>query len=340
MIILIGGNAMSRYHAGSLIAVASLVLAGWYGLFPHDALAIGEGAQANKYADWCAKQGGTINNVGGLGCVPGTPSPGVGLSSQQRAALGLAGALGSALGSMIQDSLAESERKAAMERMQRSWELEQERIKLEEERQRVQAERERKHRELLSKLKNSLGRTELAPKGMGSETLQLKSGTALFGKPANPVGTLQQETPVRGEIAMPAEPATVEGRPDQPGLVQTTEKAWDDYLAALQRKNQAEARRKQVETDRRIAEQIRREAEKKRQEQQARAAAIPPDQPEQKTVEDDKLAQAEKLLNDAIKLDEDATKELADARKNAEEAKTVLSDMEKKKQQAMKTAKE
>jgi hypothetical protein len=332
---------MNSHSAGSLIAVASLVLAGWHGLFPRHTLAIGEGAQAKEYAKWCAAQGGTINNVGGLGCVPGNASSGIGgLSSQQQAALGLASALGSALGSMIQESLAESERKAEMERMQRAWELEQERIKLEEERQRAQAERERKHRELMSKLKNSLGQTELAPKSMGSETLRLKSGTALFGLPANPIGTLQQETPVSAGIGSPAEPATVEGRPEQPGLVQATEKAWDDYLAALQRKNQAEARLKQAETDRRIAEQIRREAEKKYQEQQARAAITRPDQPEQKKVEDDKLAQAEKLLNDAIKLDEDATKNLADAKKNAEEAKTGLSDMEKKKQQAMKAAKE
>lgn len=332
---------MKRYRHAGIIAVIGLWLASWHGLALQDALAIGEGAQAKKYAEWCQAQGGRINNQGGFGCVPGGASSGIGgLSSQQQAALGLASALGAALGSMIQESMEEGERKAEMERMQRAWELEQERIKLEEERQRAQAERERKHRELMSKLKNSLGRTELAPKGLGNEPLQLKSGTALFGRPANPTGALQQETPVGAGIRSPAEPATVEGRPADPGLVQATEKAWDDYLAALQRKNHAEARLKQAETDRRIAEQIRREAEKKYQEQQARAAITPPNQPEQKQVEDDKLAQAEKLLQDAIKLDEDATKELADAKKNAEETKIALGEAEKKKQQAMKSEKE
>jgi hypothetical protein len=252
----------------------------------------------------------------------------------------MASAFGSLLGNAIRESAEANARQAEMERMQRAWEMEQERIRLEEKRAQELAERERKHQQLLSKLKGSLGGTELGMKRIGSESLQLKSGTALFGRSANPTGTLLQEVPVTAGVPNLPEPAAVEGRPANPGLVQATEKAWDEYLAAVQRRNQAEARLKQAESEQRMIEQLRREAEKKLQEQRARVAVIPPDRPEEKKAEDDKLAQAEKLLNEAIKLDEDATKDLTDAKKDAEGAKAALVESEKKKQHALKSEKE
>jgi len=224
--------------------------------------------------------------------------------------------------------------------MQRAWEMEQERIRQEELRKREQEERERKHQQLMSNLKNSLGRTELGFKRMETQELKLKSGSDLLGQPSNPSGVLQQDVPATASVPPLAEPKTVEGRPVDPGLVQRTERAWDDYLAALQRKNQVEARLKQVEDEHRMIEKLRAEAEKKAQEQKARVAVIPPNQPEQRKIEDDKLAQAEKLLQEAIKLDEDATKDLAAAKKDAENAKAALVESEKKKQQAKKAENE
>lgn len=333
---------MNRYwHAGSMITVASLVVVGWHGVSTYEAHAIGEGAQANEYAKWCQAQGGTINNQGGLGCIPGGSSSGSGgYTSRQQAALGLAGAFGSALGNAFRQGMEANARQAEMNRMQRAWEMEQERIRLEEERKREQEERERKHQLLMSNLKNSLGRTELGFKRMDAQDLKLKSGSDLFGRPSNPSGLTQREAPVDAGLPPLAEPKTVEGRPVNPGLVQATEKAWDDYLAALQRNNKAETRLRQLENEHRMIEKLRAEAEKKTQEQKARVAVIPPDQPEQRKAEDDKLAQAEKLLQEAIKLDEDATKDLADAKKDAEDAKAALAESEKKKQHAMKAEKE
>ncbi|MGQ0812014.1 MAG: hypothetical protein ACT4OO_12425 [Nitrospiraceae bacterium] len=334
---------MNRYlHAGSMITVASLVVLGWHGASTYEAYAIGEGAQANEYAKWCKAQGGTINNQGGLGCIPGNSAGSFGgsYSSRQQAALGLAGTFGSALGNAFRESMEADARRAEMERMQRAWEMDQERIRLEEERKREQEERERKHRDLMSKLKGSLGRTELSMKRIGGETLELKSGNALFGRPSNPTGQLEQEVPVTAGIGALPEPATVEGRPVNPSLVQATEKAWDDYLAALQRKNHAEMRLKQAEAEQRMIEQIRREAEKKHQEQQTRVAVVPVDRPEQRKQEDDKLAEAQRLLQEAIKLDEDATRDLTEAKKDVEDAKAALAESEKKKQHAMKAAKE
>ena len=330
--------------ARSIIAVTSLAVFSWLSISPDAAFAIGEGAQANEYARWCAQKGGTITNQGGLGCIPGSSGGGSfgggGYSSRQQAALGMAGAFGSMLGNGIRQGMEEDARRAAMKRMQEEWENDQERIRLEEERKRQQDERERKHHELMSKLKGSLGGTELGMKRMGSESLQLKSGSDLFGRPG-PAGTLQQEVPVAAGIPNLSEPATVkEGRAAHPGLKEETEKAWDDYLTAVQRKNQAEAKLKQTEADQRMIEQLRREAEKKLQEQRARAAVIPPDRPQEKKVEDDKLAQAERLLQDAIKLDEEATQDLAAAQREAEGAKAALSEAAKKKQHAMKAEKE
>lgn len=341
-------NAMTRYHhVRSIIVVASLVLVSWHWISIGAAFAIGEGAQANRYAEWCRQQGGTVTNQGGLGCVPGGSGgysgggfSGGGFSSREQAMLGMAGAFGSLLGNAIRESAEANARQAEMDRMQRAWEMDEERKRLEEERQKAQAERELRHRDLMSKLKGSLGRTEMGMKQIGGSTLQLKSGSALFGQPANPTGTLQQEVPVATGIPDPTEPATVQGRPVNSGLVQATEKAWDDYLAAVQRKNQAEAKLKQAEAEHRMIEQLRHEAEKKLQEQRKRVSTIPLSQPEEKKVEDDKLAEAEKLLNDAIKLDEDATKDLAGAKKDAEGAKATLAEAEKKKQQAMKLEKE
>jgi hypothetical protein len=244
------------------------------------------------------------------------------------------------LGNALREGMEADARQAEMNRMQRAWEMEQERIKLEEKRRQEQEERERKHRELMSKLKGSLGGAELGIKSIGAGTLELKSGSALFGQPSNPTGTLQQKAPVVARAPDVPEPTAVQGRPANAELVKTTEKAWDDYLAAVQRKNQTEARLKQVESEHRMIEQLRMEAERKAHEQRARVAVVPLNQPELRKVEDDKLAQAEKLLQEAIKLDGDATKDLADAKKDAEGAKAALAEAEKKKQHAMKAEKE
>ncbi|MBI5316074.1 MAG: hypothetical protein HZB34_08890 [Nitrospirae bacterium] len=330
-------------HTGPMLTVASLILVSWHGISTAVVFAIGEGAQANEYARWCAQQGGTITNQGGLGCIPGSSAGGSfgggGYSSREQAALGLAGAFGSALGNAIRESMEANARQAEMNRMQRAWEMDQERIRLEELRRREQEERERRHQVLMSNLKNSLGRTDLGFKRMETQELKLKSGSDLFSRPSHPSSILQ-DVPVSADAPDLAEPKTVEGRAVDPGLAQRTEKAWDGYLAAVERKNRAEARLKQVEAEQRMIEQLRREAEKKLQEQRMHVATIPPSRPEEKKIEDDKLAQAEKLLNEAIKLDEDATKDLADAKRNAEEAKTALKEAEKQKQQAMKAEKE
>lgn len=329
--------------------ILALLVAGAMAVSPRPLFAQ-SGREFKAHKEWCEKvaEGTHNNDPNNPTCTPGSRGGsgfgssfgGAGFSSRQQAALGLAGAFGSMLGNAIRESAEANARQAEIDRMQRAWEMEQERVRLEEERKRQQEERERKHRELMSKLKGSLGRTELGTKPIGGGTLELKSGNALFGRPGNPTGTIEEGAPVVAGIPNLLEPATVEGRPLNPDLVKATEKAWDDYLAAVQRKNKAEAKLKQAEADQQMIEQLRREAEKKLQEQRAHVAAIPPERPEEKKIEDDKLAQAEKLLNEAIKLDEDAMTDLAAAKKDVEDAKTALAESEKKKQQAMKAAKE
>ncbi|MDH4096745.1 MAG: hypothetical protein OEU87_00400 [Nitrospira sp.] len=261
--------------------------------------------------------------------------------NSQQMGLGL---LGMGLGAMMQGGDEASTR----ERQQRQQELEaarqreaMERAKIEAEQARVAQER---HQKLMGSLKGQLGASfDGRPSSLGTTTLQLKSGTALFGiPPSNPTGTLLLDDTggavTAGELMakLPEAPPTPLGR----SVNQATEKAWEGYLAALKQKSQADTRLKQMEDEHRMIEKLRAEAEKKTQEQKARVTVIPPDQPEQRKIEDDKLAEAEKLFLEAIKLEEDATKNLVAAKKDADDAQSALAESEKEKQQAMKAENE
>ena len=324
-----------------ILVVMSLLLIGWCAIWPHTVFAIGEGAQAKEYAKWCSSIGGTLNNRGGLGCTPPSRSSSLGgTSSNQQAVLGLAGQFGFALGTAIRESMDAAERQREMERMEAEWRAAQEKALRDAELERLDKEREQKHQALLSKLKGGFGSKELGLKKMGPGTLELKAGTALFGRPANPTGVMPLDDPgIDAAIKIPEPPATVEGVPDQPGQVEAVKQAWDDYLAAVQRSNQAKARLKQAEADQKLVEQVRQEAEKRHREQQQKVAIIPPDQPEVRKEEDDKLAQAEKLFNEAIELDEKAATELERAKEDAETAQKELADRGAQKNKAMSAAK-
>lgn len=102
-----------------------------------------------------------------------------------------------------------------------------------------------------------------------------------------------------------------------------------DYYQAIDEYAKANLRRQQLEEEKKMAERIRQEAEKRYREQQAHIALIPQDQPAAKQEEDDKLAEAEKLLKQATDMDEKATQDLSKAKQNLEQVKLDLDRAEK-----------
>lgn len=311
---------MKRFwHAGSMITAASLVLAGWHGISPGAAFAIGEGAAANEYAQWCSSIGGTLNNRGGLGCIPPTSGgSGLGgLSSRQQLGLGMAGALGGLFfDAMTQSSNAEAQR--------RHQEYEEAQRRAAEEKARFEAEQtrlaEERHSKLMTSLKGSVGRANLGLKKYESSNLQLKSGSALFGQPSNPSGQLRLDD-ASSDVAIniPEAPATVEGKAVHPGQVEAVEQAWKDYWASLGKYDQAQIRLRQVEDDHRLLAKVRQEAEKQLREPGT----------------GEKTERIQVVLNQAAQAERDAARDLDQAKKDADAAKKELVRREREKCQLM-----
>jgi hypothetical protein len=252
--------------------------------------------------------------------------------------LGIAGALGSALGNLIREGMEASAQQREQEYLEALRKAEEERIRYEAEQQRLAAEREAKHRQLLGALRGGLGNTELGLKGMETHTLDLKAGNAIFGVPSNPTEPMMMEAPTRG-LALKSldEPPTPVGKAVKPGTASPSDQAWQEFQAALARKEETQARVRQLEQDRKMIEGIHKEAERQLREQQTAVANVPSDQADRKKAEEDKLARAQKLLDEARQMDHDATRELEKARRDAEQAEKQLADTRAKQRQSAKT---
>lgn len=288
-----------------------------------------------EFAAQCRAQGG----VPGMGatCTPqsgGGSSGGFsgysgGRSSSNQQMLGLAFAFGSAFRESLKQQEADRAQ-ARQEEMERAAEAmalfqaaEQVRLK----------ELEARHQKLLGSLKGGLGNTELGLKRYGSGTLELKTGTAMFGQ-SNATGPFEYGKETAGlTLKMPDAPPTPIGKVVD---VATMDKAQQDYYQAADKAAQADLRRQQLEEDTKLAERIKKEAEKNYQEQQRQAALIPKDQPAKQEA-DDKLAQAEKLLNQATDLERKATQDLDQAQQDVKQAKLDLDRTEKERTKAEKS---
>ncbi|NOS79305.1 MAG: hypothetical protein HOP35_15310 [Nitrospira sp.] len=289
-----------------------------------------------EFAEQCRAQGGTPGM--GATCTPKSSSgssggfsgySGGGASSNQQLMMGLAGALGAAFA----DSLKTQEANQALARQQEMERAAVEMARFQAEEQERMRQLEARHQKLLSSLKGGLGNTELGLKRMESGTLELKGGTAMFGE-SNATGTLKYGNETAGlALKMPDAPPTPTGKVVD---MATMDKVWQDYHQAADKAAQADLRRLQLEEEKKLAERIRKEAEKKYQEQQRQAASIPKDQPS-KQAEDDKLAEAEKLLNQAMDLDRKATQDLDQAKQDLKQAKLDLDRTEKDRAKAEKS---
>jgi hypothetical protein len=241
--------------------------------------------------------------------------------------------LASALGSGFMNSLKEQEADRAQARQQEMERAAEEMARFQAAEQVRLRELEARHQKLLGSLKGGLGNTELGLKRYGSGTLELKTGTAMFGQ-SNATGPFEYGKETAGlTLKMPDAPPTPIGKVVD---VATMDKVWQDYYQAADKTAQADLRRRQLEDEKKLAERIKKEAEKKYQEQQQQAASIPKDQPAKQEA-DDKLAEAEKLLNQATDLDRKATQDLDQAKQDLKQAKLDLDRTEKERAKAEKS---
>lgn len=181
-------------------------------------------AEYTAFLNWCARQGGTAS--GGASnpvCLPGDSSSSSSSSAEQ-SMLGIAGALGSALGNAIRESFEADARRAAMQRMQMAWELERARIFATEERERLSREMRERNEALIANLKGGIRAPDLNMSKVGTTQLKLKTADEMFGRPAK---VAQVDPKV----------------------------AWDAYLAALQKRNET-ALRLTAATDHRSSSQV------------------------------------------------------------------------------------
>lgn len=187
----------------------------------------------------------------------------------------------------------------------------------------------------VTETRGAFGSTEVTPAGIGSPPAKQGLQLMLDGEATRSSKQARQGFDTDGKIMgsdLPAPPPTPTGKPvDQPQM----DKIRDDYHHAADEHAKADLRRQQLEEEKKLAERIRKEAEKKYQEQQRQAALVPENQPA-KQEEDDKLAQAQKLLDEATSLDNNAGKNLDQAKRDVEETKRELGKREKARDQAEK----
>jgi hypothetical protein len=271
---------------------------------------------AAEFATMCQRQGMSVQ-YNPPRCVPlsgSSISRGGGGSPNQQLMMGLAGLLGDALA----DSLNNQEAARQQDRQREMEEAAAAMLRFEQE----EKLRMEKHRQLLSNLKGSLGGTELGMKGLGTQPLELKGGTDFFGT-SLPSGTITEGKESIGLSLKMLDESAIPVPQAKPVDAATMDKVWQDYYQAAEQMAGIELRRRQLEVEQGMVKQIRQEAEKKYQEQQARVAVIPKEQPNRKE-EDDKLAEAERLLQQATNLDNQAARDLEQTKRDAEKAKADM----------------
>ena len=280
-----------------------------------------------EFAAACRAQGGEPGF--GATCKPkaGGGGGGSGLNSNQQRMLNLASGMGNLFLQMLQEQAANEELARQQEMARAAAEMA--RFQAEEQ-ERLRQLDERVQR-LLGNLKGGLSNTDLQLKGIQSNTLELKGGTNFFGIQSNPTGTMELGgLPLRNSDSKVDVPSTPPSKPVEMNTI------WTDYYKAADDYAKADLQRQQLEKDKKMAEKIRKEAEKKYLEQQQRTALIPKDQPA-KQEEDDKLAQAQKLLDEAINLDQTAGKNLAQAQRDVDQTKVEMDKRDQARVQAEKS---
>lgn len=277
-------------------------------------------ACCNNYAEfaaYCRAQGG-VPSVGAV-CSEapssGSASGGSGLSANQQLMMGLATSLAAGFVQALQEEQAARARVRAAEMAAAAAE-----VAAYQAAERARADE--RHRRLMSNLKD-LAETRLVPKREeGTETLRLKVGDDYFG------GTERTVVLKRNDAVVAAAPLIPEAASEPIGVSAVDQspigRIFAAYHQAADNHAKAELKHQQLEEEKTLAARIREEAQKKHDEQKAQAATIPVDQSEAKKAEDDKLAEAERLLQQAIAFDDKATQDLSAAKADVARTKADL----------------
>jgi hypothetical protein len=338
---------------GALICISLLALAA----APKAARAQ-SASEYNAHVAWCEQDmGGTHNHdPNNPICTPptsgGGSSGGGGYTASQQAMLNVAGQLGYALGAAIRQSFEtaalERQRQTELNRMQMEWERRQAAVRAAEEERRA----EERRRTLLTSMRGVAGPSEelrlrgegalaganatandseLALRRVETTTLRPRSLSELFNTP-NASGLTQHDVVVAGRVDAGAAPGDIAGRAVDGSDPAAVRQAWDDYLAALQQRGEAQGRLTWAQQQRDVGAQVRATAEQHVVEVRAQVAAAAvaaattatPSAPAPTPETSSSLAEAERLLAEAMRLEEGAAADLEQAQSEADEANRAL----------------
>ena len=169
-----------------------------------------------------------------------------------------------------------------------------------------------------------------------SPLVQLNSATFLSQKAAQAksdedaklLSNAAFEVVVKGKVQL-AIPPEVTGVPVSQAHIDKFSTMQKSLLSAQENLDKANGQLSQIEYAKRLAEQARKEAERRLKESQNMSQSVSVEKPEEKKASDDKTAEAQKLLNEAIELDEKMAAELDKAVNNVNQAQLHYNDTEK-----------
>lgn len=301
----------------------------------------------SAWAEWCGKCGGTVIRTSGSPyCRPGSnwgKSGGgetIGDGPYQFTATGdlRVDAPLTFLSAFFNEMDKESKKRAAREKSEREAEEYLGRIEAEQRAAEALRQRELSYERLSGVIKGMEGSGELNLKGMGKpEPFKIKTGTPSFNQPANPRGETTLETNLKLKTGEPVHVSTVAGVPVDGALrieaplkqkysrLEEEMKASEERLAKVKKAKEEAARLKSL-----AEERLKEAREKLKAPKEGGLPELKTGLPDTGSKSDDnKLAEAEKLLQDALDFDKKVDEELANTEKDIKSRRQSLDQLKK-----------
>lgn len=300
----------------------------------------------SAWAEWCGKCGGeVIRTSGSPYCRPGSnwgKSGGgetIGDGPYTFTATGdlRVDAPLTFLSAFFNEMDKESKKRAARERSEREAQEYLSRIEAEQRTAEALRQRELSYERLSGVIKGVEGSGELNLKGIGRpESFKIKTGTPSFNQPTNPRGETTLETNFKLKTGEPVHVSTVAGVPvDGTRRVETPLK--QKYSRLEEEMKASEERLAKVKKAKEEAARLKSMAEERLKEAREKKEGNPPElktglpesgAPEAKP-DNNKLAEAEKLLQDALDFDKKIEDELANTEKDIKARRQSLDLLKK-----------
>lgn len=288
-------------------------------------------AEYQEWRSWCLNEvhGQIVPGEGYGTCVPPSSASssgsnsGYGMSPTDQMLMTMAGNVGSELARRFWLGVEQGRRRAELNRVQREWQMRQAARRAAEERERAHQLDLQRNRELLGRLRGVVGTSELGMRRIETSELRMRTTNEMFGTAANPTGTTMQQAPVDDPATLGPPPADVEGVPVAANTEAQVTALWDNYLSALDRHNQAQARMDAARASQQTAARLRDEAGQRLAD--ARAAAAQPDAPPEAAAQ---AGEAEEYFSFAVDLGGQADADLSAAQTEADAAAQALAEAE------------